>query len=110
MLQAAEELVKEGYVPAHDVYFFSDRAEETSGCGADTVSKLFQERGIRLSMVLDEGGMILEEPIGGAKGTFAMVGLGEKSRTVHTSPTMWRISTLHWRVRRCCCLLSTAAI
>ena len=78
MLQAAEELVKEGYVPAHDVYFFSDRAEETSGCGADAVSKLFQERGIRLSMVLDEGGMILEEPISGAKGTFAMVGLGEK--------------------------------
>jgi carboxypeptidase PM20D1 len=29
-------------------------------------------------MVLDEGGMILTEPIGGAKGTFAMVGLGEK--------------------------------
>jgi hypothetical protein len=36
------------------------------------------ERGIRFSMVLDEGGMILQEPIGGAKGTYAMVGLGEK--------------------------------
>jgi carboxypeptidase PM20D1 len=32
-------------------------------------------------MVLDEGGMILPEPIGGAKGVFAMVGLGEKGYT-----------------------------
>ena len=29
-------------------------------------------------MVLDEGGMILDEPISGAKGTFAIVGIGEK--------------------------------
>lgn len=78
MLQAAEELVKEGFTPATDIYFFSDCAEETDGSGANAVSKALLERGIHFSMVLDEGGMILEEPIGGAKGTFAMVGLGEK--------------------------------
>ena len=78
MLQAADELVKEGFVPARDIYFFSDCAEETTGRGADAVSRLLEERGIRFSMVLDEGGMILEEPIGGAKGRFAMVGVGEK--------------------------------
>ncbi len=78
MLQAAQELAAEGFVPQRDTYFLSDCAEETDGSGADAISQELQRRGIRFSMVLDEGGMILPEPIGGAKGTFAMVGLGEK--------------------------------
>lgn len=78
MLQAAEELASKGFVPPRDTYFLSDCAEETDGSGADAISAELQRRGIRFAMVLDEGGMILPEPIGGAKGTFAMVGLGEK--------------------------------
>lgn len=78
MLQAAEELAAQGFIPPRDTYFLSDRAEETDGSGADMISAELQRRGIRFSMVLDEGGMILPEPIGGAKGCFAMVGLGEK--------------------------------
>ena len=78
MLQAAEELVKDGYVPERDIYFFSDCAEETDGCGADALSRRFEEQGLRFSMVLDEGGMILNEPISGADGSFALVGVGEK--------------------------------
>lgn len=78
MLQAAQELAAEGYIPAQDTWFLSTCTEETDGSGADRISKALQDRGIRFAMVLDEGGMILEEPIGGAKGTFAMVGLGEK--------------------------------
>ena len=78
MLQAAEELTAAGFVPRHDVYFFSSCTEECDGSGADTASQTLADRGIRFAMVLDEGGMILKEPIGGAKGTFAMVGLGEK--------------------------------
>lgn len=78
MLQAAEELAAEGFVPQTDIYFESACTEETTGKGADCISKVLQERGIRFSMVLDEGGMILYEPIGGAKGCFAMVGMGEK--------------------------------
>ena len=35
-------------------------------------------RDLMQSVRLDEGGMILEEPIGGAKGTYAMIGVGEK--------------------------------
>ena len=78
MLQAAEELAEAGYVPMHDVYFFSACTEESDGSGADLVSTILQQRGIRFSLVLDEGGMILEEPMAGAKGAFAMIGLGEK--------------------------------
>lgn len=78
MLQAAEELAAEGFVPQTDIYFESSCTEETTGKGANHISSVLAERGIRFSMVLDEGGMILYEPIGGAKGTFAMVGMGEK--------------------------------
>ena len=78
MLQAADELAAEGFVPKRDVYFMSTRDEEQSGTGADHISRTLQQRGIHFEFVLDEGGMILNEPIGGAKGTFAMVGVGEK--------------------------------
>lgn len=78
MLQAAEELASKGFVPRHDTYFLSTCDEEKGGSGANRISTVLLERGLRFSMVLDEGGMILHEPISGAKGTFAMVGLGEK--------------------------------
>lgn len=78
MLRAAEELAEQGFVPARDVYFMSGCNEETDGSGAEEISRTLQKRGIRFKMVLDEGGMIMHEPIGGANGTFAMVGVGEK--------------------------------
>lgn len=81
MLQAAEELASQDFLPQRDIYFVSACTEETTGAGADRISSALQSRGIRFSLVLDEGGMILDEPIGGAKGTFAMVGLGEKGCT-----------------------------
>lgn len=82
MLQAADELAATGYKPNRDIYFFSSCTEETGGKDADFISNLLKERGLHFSFVLDEGGMILNEPIGGAKGTFAMVGLGEKGCAV----------------------------
>ena len=78
MLQAAEELVQDGFTPSRDIYFVSACTEETDGSGAQAITAELKHRGIRFDLVLDEGGMILEEPIGGAKGTFAMIGLGEK--------------------------------
>ena len=78
MLQAAEELIGEGYVPGADVYFLSACTEETDGSGARRISEELERRGIRFDLVLDEGGMILNEPISGARGAFAMIGVGEK--------------------------------
>lgn len=78
MLTAADELAAEGFVPECDIYFESARNEETTGLGSKHISEVFQERGLRFSMVLDEGGYIMYEPIGGAKGNFAMVAMGER--------------------------------
>ena len=78
MLQAAEELAETGFIPEQDIYFVSTCTEETDGSGADAISSELHHRGLRFSLVLDEGSMILDDPISGANGTFAMIGLGEK--------------------------------
>lgn len=78
MMRAAEELIAEGFEPAGDVYFFSTCNEETTGEGAERIAAALRERGIHFLFTLDEGGMILTEPIAGAKGCFALIGLGEK--------------------------------
>ena len=75
---AFEELIKDGHVPEVDVYIGSSCTEEWSGEGAPATVAYLKEQGIELALVLDEGGMILEEPVGGVKGTYAMIGLVEK--------------------------------
>ena len=79
MLQAADELIADGYVPKNDIYFETACTEETDGSGADAVTSALAERNIRFSFCLDEGGMVIYDPIGGVDGTFAMVGVGEKA-------------------------------
>ena len=78
MFQAADELAAQGFTPEYDIWFESACTEETDGSGADYLSSLMADRGLRFDLVLDEGGMILDEPIAGAKGTFALIGVGEK--------------------------------
>ena len=79
MLRAADELVFEGFVPSRDIYLETTCNEECFGVGADEISAWMLENGIRLDMVFDEGGDILYEPVKGAEGLFAMMGVGEKS-------------------------------
>ena len=78
MLQAAEELIEDGFTPRRDTYFVTACTEETGGEGGDAISRALEERKMRFHLVLDEGGMIMYDPIGGADGTFAMIGVGEK--------------------------------
>lgn len=75
---AIEELLAQGYVPECDVYIGSSCTEEWSGPGAPSTVQYLKDQGVRLALVLDEGGMILEEPIAGVKGTYGMVGVVEK--------------------------------
>ena len=78
MMQAAEEVLESGMKPYRDVYFVSTCTEEVGGEGGEEISNAFYERGLRFKLVLDEGGMIVHEPIAGAQGSFAMIGVGEK--------------------------------
>ncbi len=79
MLEAAEELIKDNFVPNQDIYFESACTEEVDGGGCDQITKVLLERGIKFDLALDEGGMIIYDPIGGADGFFAMIGVGEKN-------------------------------
>lgn len=76
--QAAEELISEGYVPPVDVYLCSSCTEEVGGDGAPKIVQWLKDHDVKLSMLCDEGGGIISEPIGGVPGYYAMVGVYEK--------------------------------
>lgn len=75
---ALEELIAEGYEPECDVYIGSSCTEEWSGDGAPKTVEFLEKQGVKLALVMDEGGMIIEEPVGGVKGIYGMVGVIEK--------------------------------
>ena len=76
--QAVEELLIAGYQPECDVYLGSSCTEEVGGDGAPKIVQWFKDHNVHLAMLSDEGGGIIEEPIGGIKGCFAMIGVFEK--------------------------------
>ena len=78
MLTAVEELMTDGFEPEGDVYIASSCTEEWSGDGAPLTVEYLKSQGVKLAYLMDEGGMILEEPVGGVKGTYGMVGVLEK--------------------------------
>lgn len=76
--QAAEELISEGYVPPVDIYLCSSCTEEVGGDGAPKIVQWLKDHDVKLSLLCDEGGGIISEPIGGVPGYYAMVGVYEK--------------------------------
>ena len=78
--QAAEELLQAGYTPPCDVYLSSSCTEEWAGDGCPKLVAELERRGVRPWLVCDEGGGIINEPIGGIHGNFAMVGVFEKGK------------------------------
>ena len=77
-LQAVEELLEEGFVPPCDVYLSFSINEETGGDGAAAAVRYLKERGIRLALVLDEGGAVSEAPVAGMDRDYAVIGITEK--------------------------------
>lgn len=78
LLQAAEEMITDGYVPACDVYLGSSCTEEIGGDGAPKLESWLKKHNVHLFMLCDEGGSIIKDPIGGVYGYFAAVGIFEK--------------------------------
>ena len=77
LLEAAEALVGEGWRPERDLWWVFGHDEETGGAeGAAAAARRFQEEGVRFRCVLDEGGAIVANPLGG--GAVAAVGVAEK--------------------------------
>ncbi len=77
-LQAIEELIAEGFVPPCDIYLEYAINEETGGDGAASAVRYLKEKGIELAIVIDEGGAIVDRPIGGMDRQYAVIGVTEK--------------------------------
>lgn len=83
-LQAAEELLEEGYdFRGITLYIGSSNNEETGGDGMVLAAQYFKEHGIFFDTVLDEGGAILSGQIPGVTAKSAMIAVHEKSRHMY---------------------------
>ena len=80
ILQAAETLINEGFVPKNDIYFAFGGNEEVAGDGSYGIVQLFKERGITPGFVLDEGGAVCTGVFPGVTQPIALIGLGEKGQ------------------------------
>ena len=78
LMESAEHLLAEGYVPPRDVYFFSSNTEEDGGDTAPHMVERLEGIGRVPYMVLDEGGAVIDNPPLGVNGQFAVVGVAEK--------------------------------
>lgn len=78
-MEAAESLMKEGFVPQRDCLFVYGHDEEVDGLeGALKIAEYFQQKNILLDSVLDEGGIALYEAMPGIKPPLALIGVAEK--------------------------------
>lgn len=79
MLEAVELLVNENFRPSRTVYLAFGHDEEVGGHrGARAIAELLRQRGVRLEMVLDEGGVIGRGVVPGVAAPTALVGIAEK--------------------------------
>ncbi len=78
ILFAADHLLANGFVPENTVYFAFSGGEEINGNGALHIVNYFSEKGITPSMVVDEGGGVVENVFPGVKMPCALIGIAEK--------------------------------
>lgn len=78
ILEAAEKLLKDGFVPQYDMVFAFGGDEETTGLSAMAAAAEYKEKGIVPSFVLDEGGAVVQDVFPGVTAPCAVVGTAEK--------------------------------
>ena len=77
-MQALEQLIKEDFVPEHDIYLAFAGDEEINGGGAPSIVDIFEKEGIDPIAVLDEGGAVVDNVFPGVSMPCALVGIAEK--------------------------------
>jgi len=79
MLEAAEALLGEGFIPERDVLFAFGHDEEIGGHqGNRRIAEQLLAQGVRLHWVSDEGGFVVRDQVPGVSQDLAVVGIGEK--------------------------------
>lgn len=77
-LNAAEHLIAEGFTPNNDIYFAFSGNEEVNGLGAPNIVDYFEQNNIKIGLVLDEGGAVVENVFPGVKAPCGLIGIAEK--------------------------------
>ena len=78
ILYAAEQLLRQGFTPAHDIYFAFSGGEEVNGPGARHIVDYFAREGITPALVVDEGGAVVRDVFPGVAEPCALIGIAEK--------------------------------
>ncbi len=79
ILEAAEQLLRESYQPAGDVYIALGHDEEVIGqYGAKNIVPILKQRNVQPAFVVDEGGMITSKEIKSVTKPIALIGIAEK--------------------------------
>lgn len=78
VMEAAESLIRQGFVPKQDVYFAFGGDEEVSGHGAKDIIAYLKQQGVKPAFVVDEGGAVVDGVFPGVTHPLAVIGIGEK--------------------------------
>jgi carboxypeptidase PM20D1 len=78
ILGSLQTLLARGWHPERTVYVAFGNDEENDGLGARAIAAFLERRGVRLEMILDEGGAIVDGKIPGIANPVAAVGIAEK--------------------------------
>lgn len=82
ILEAVEELIEKGFKPRRTIYLAFGHDEEVGGyLGNAQMASYLQAKGIKLSMVLDEGGFIIKNAIADMSCPATLIGIAEKGMT-----------------------------
>lgn len=79
VVEAAEQLMEEGYQPARTIYISLHHDEEVGGLrGAKQVSKHLEDKGVELEYLVDEGPPVAIEILENVDVPIALIGVAEK--------------------------------
>ncbi|HTE11264.1 MAG TPA: M20/M25/M40 family metallo-hydrolase, partial [Chitinophagaceae bacterium] len=78
IMEAAEAMLRKGFVPQRTIYLCFGHDEEISGSGARAIVAYLAQKKVHAEMVLDEGGEITESKIKDVERPVAVIGVAEK--------------------------------